>query len=255
LRLWADAVAVAAVIIPRQARHAYSIQPQYWVPARWAKSSIIQSLQYSQLTFVSRRSNMSGINKFSLAGWILGISFGVATSGIAFAGSIADTYTTGDTLTATKMTAVKTAVNDNDTRVNAILAGTQTCAAGMTRVGPTCVDTVRQAAGTPWSTAVDFCRTANKRLLTPAEYVAARIQNAAGFGMDSPATDGTFEFVDSVSNDASSDGDILGGISGRLTVAFIGPSAGGAVPAGELFFSTQQPYDAGSGIIHFRCAR
>jgi hypothetical protein len=198
---------------------------------------------------------MSSINKFSFIRWILGIAL-VATSGIALAGSISDPdYATGDTLTAAKMQNIKNAVNDNDTRVNAILAGTQTCSAGMTRVGSTCVDTARQAAGTTWSAAVNFCRDLNKRLPTPAEYIAARNQDAAVFGMDSPATDGTFEFVDSVSNDASSDTTLAGGYSGRLTGGFIGPSGGGAVPAGEIFFSTQQAYDAGSGIIHFRCAR
>lgn len=41
------------------------------------------------------------------------------TSQLVFASAITDTYTTGDTLTATKMNNVKTAVNDNSTKVTA----------------------------------------------------------------------------------------------------------------------------------------
>jgi len=44
----------------------------------------------------------------------------VAYSQSSFAGSITDTYTTGDTLTATKINNVKSAVNDNDTRITAV---------------------------------------------------------------------------------------------------------------------------------------
>ena len=42
---------------------------------------------------------------------------------IVMAGSITDTYTTGDTLTATKMNNIKTEVNDNDQRIADIEAG------------------------------------------------------------------------------------------------------------------------------------
>ena len=55
---------------------------------------------------------MSNNKKLISTGWILGISLGLACStGVVYAGSIADTYTTGDTLTAAKMTNIKTAVN------------------------------------------------------------------------------------------------------------------------------------------------
>src|SRR3970040_939420 len=114
---------------------------------------------------------MSSSKKHFSLGTVLGVSLGLACSaGVVYAGSIADTYTTGDTLTATKMTAVKTAVNDNDTRITAIGAGTQTCVAGMTKVGPTCVDNVRTGGSTSWSVAVNTCKTANKRLLRPSEF-------------------------------------------------------------------------------------
>lgn len=39
-------------------------------------------------------------------------------SNLVFAGSVSDTYTAGDTLTAAKMESIKTAVNDNDARLS-----------------------------------------------------------------------------------------------------------------------------------------
>ena len=64
---------------------------------------------------------MSSNKKLFSSSWVFGISLGLACStGVVFAGSIADTYTTGDTLTATNMTNIKTAVNDNDTRMPGI---------------------------------------------------------------------------------------------------------------------------------------
>lgn len=195
---------------------------------------------------------MSGFNKLSFAGSILGIALGVAASGSALASPIADTYTTGDTLTAAKMTAVKTAVNDNDTRITAIGAGTQTCGAGMTRVGPTCVDTVRSAANTSWNDAVNACRAANKRLLTPSEHIAARNQAAIALGMN---TNGELEWVDAVSSDHTADNTIPGAGAGRMTVGYMGPSSGGAPPAGEIIFGTNAAYDATFAFIYYRCAR
>ena len=44
-------------------------------------------------------------------------------SQLAYAASIPDTYTTGDTLTAEKLTTIKNAVNDNDTRVTTNASG------------------------------------------------------------------------------------------------------------------------------------
>lgn len=94
---------------------------------------------------------MSSNKKRLSLGWVLGISLGFACSaGVVNAGSIADSYATGDTLTAVKMTAVKTAVNDNDTRITNLQgnAGAGTCVGNnasdiMVRVGPTCVDKYR----------------------------------------------------------------------------------------------------------------
>lgn len=44
-------------------------------------------------------------------------------SQLAYSASIPDTYTTGDTLTAEKLTTIKNAVNDNDARVNTNASG------------------------------------------------------------------------------------------------------------------------------------
>lgn len=43
------------------------------------------------------------------------------SSQLATAGSIADTYATGDILTTTTLDNIKAAVNDNDTRISAAL--------------------------------------------------------------------------------------------------------------------------------------
>lgn len=195
----------------------------------------------------------SNKKRFSL-GWVLGISLGLACgAGAVYASSISQTYSTSTPVDTTLMGNVKTAVNDNDARITAIGAGTQTCLTGMTRVGPTCVDTARQAASSTWSAAVDTCRTANKRLLTPGEYMAAMNQNAAAFGMN---TNGEFEWVDAVSSSHSADNTTPGAGAGRLRVGYMGPSnAVTGVLAGEIFFATNAAYDGTFGFIYYRCAR
>jgi hypothetical protein len=68
---------------------------------------------------------MSSNHKRSSLGWALGISLGIACStGVVHAGSIGDSYATGDTLTAGKMDNIKNAVNDNDTRISGVIANT-----------------------------------------------------------------------------------------------------------------------------------
>jgi hypothetical protein len=188
---------------------------------------------------------------------VLGISLGLACSaGVVNAGSIADSYATGDTLTAAKMTAVKTAVNDNDTRITAIGAGTQTCLAGMTKVGPVCVDNTRTANGSvSWSAAVNACRAANKRLLTPGEYVAAL--NSGLFADMVSATPNQYEWVDSVaSQNAVATVGYEGTSRGRLTVGYMGPDDGSNLALDEIFFGTNADYDnATYTFIGYRCAR
>ena len=197
---------------------------------------------------------MSSINKFSFIRWILGIAL-VATSGIALAGSIADPdYAPGDTLTAEKMQNIKNAVNDNDTRITALQNGTPTCGATMTAVGPigpTCVDNARQVTQTSWIAAVETCRAAGKRLLTPGEFIAAFNQNAAGFGI---TVNGQFEWVDSVAQNASVNG-IVGNGQGKMLASFMGPS-GLVTPVGGILFGNDRTYDqAALSNIHTRCAR
>lgn len=212
---------------------------------------------------------MSSNQKHSSLGWTLAISLGIALSaGVVHASSIGDTYTAGDTLTAAKMDNIKAAVNDNDTRigtltttvgghttsigtlttdVNNLKNGTPTCATGMTAVGPICVDDTRQAANATWSEAVDTCRAAGKRLLTPSEYLSAK--NSLSF---SDMTN--FEWVDSVGADAF-DGATPPLPAGRLTVGYMGPDDGTNITAGDIFFASNAAYDAAFPFIYYRCAR
>jgi len=68
---------------------------------------------------------MSSNKKHSSLGLTLAISLGIACSaGVVHAGNIGDIYTAGDTLTAGKMTTIKDAVNDNDTRISGVINNT-----------------------------------------------------------------------------------------------------------------------------------
>jgi hypothetical protein len=246
---------------------------------------------------------MSSNHKRSSLGWALGISLGIACStGVVHAGSIGDTYTTGDTLTAGKMDNIKAAVNDNDARIGGVIANTQagalktavdgnttnittltgrvttnegdittlqtdvtnlqngtpTCGAGTTAVGPICVDNTRAAASTTWIAAVNACRTAGKRLMTPSEYMAAKSLGT----IPDMATNGEYEWVNSVASNASADATIAGGFAGRLTASYMGPATaaaiGGTSPTpvdGDIFFGNNAAYDAGFAFIYYRCAR
>jgi hypothetical protein len=186
---------------------------------------------------------MRSIKTSSLVRSALAVSLLFALgAGAAHAGSIADSYATGDTLDAAKMTNIKNAVNDNDTRITALQNGTQTCGAGMTRVGPTCVDNTLQAATGNWSVAVDTCRTANKRLLTPGEYVAAK--NAGTIpGMT------VLEWVDSVA--------MGNGPAFTMLVGAIGPgTTGGTAEKLESYVNYTYNNSAGeTDTFQYRCAR
>jgi hypothetical protein len=238
---------------------------------------------------------MSSNKKHSSLGLTLAISLGMAFSaGVVHAGNIGDTYTAGDTLTAAKMDTIKAAVNDNDAKLNGttnstlktaiddntaditaldgrvtanegdiadlqtdvtnLQNGTPTCGAGTTAVGPICVDNTPAAGGATWIAAVNACRDLGKRLLTPGEYMAAKSLGTVP-DMD---INGQFEWVDSVSASGSSDSDPVGGLAGRLIVAFMGPGLSPThVPvAGAIFFSTTATYDTtAQAWIVYRCAR
>lgn len=94
---------------------------------------------------------MSSFKKrFSLS-MAVGLSLGLA-GGVAYAGSIGDTYSTGTVLNPTLMNNIKTAVGDNDTRITNLVGnnlGVGAACVGnnasdiMVRVGPTCVDKYR----------------------------------------------------------------------------------------------------------------
>jgi hypothetical protein len=224
---------------------------------------------------------MSSSNKHSLLRWILGMALGVAASGIVLAGSISDTYTTGDTLTATKMTAIKTAVNDNDTRINNLQTSSGACTknagddtGGVVRVGSICVDKFRARAtlgactgdgrtncagvvalSTATGAALDTvsyaqaaraCANAGKRLLTPGEWVMVWTM-AATAGISEITTDGAAEWVAS-----AGDG---GGGAAELQGAYVGPDMGGLSGSGVLGYRLNGTYRTGFNFIRFRCAR
>jgi hypothetical protein len=199
---------------------------------------------------------MSGINKLSSLGRALAISLAVAFSGAAYAtGPITDTFTTGGTLTAAQMNNIKNAVNDLQGNVPSTSCRTNAGAvdAGAIRVGPLCVDDTRAGPSVSWNDAVNACRTAGKRLMTPGEYLAAK--NAGT--VSNMATNGELEWVDAVSSDHTADNTIPGAGAGRMTVGYMGPSnaAGTNPPAGEIMFGTNAAYDGAFGFIYYRCAR
>lgn len=204
---------------------------------------------------------MSSNKKRFTPGWVLGISLGLAGAGVVYAaGPITDIFTTGDTLTADNMNTIVNAVNDLQGNVPSTSCRDNTGAvdAGAIRVGPLCVDNTRAGPSVSWINAVIACNAAGKRLMTPSEYIAAK---NAGTVADM-ATNGEYEWVDSVSSNASADTTLAGGYAGRLTAAYMGPATaaaiGGTSPTpvdGDIFFGNNAAYDAIFGFIYYRCAR
>ena len=233
---------------------------------------------------------MSSNTKLFSRGWILGVSLGlVCSTGAVLAGPVTNPdFGGGETLTHTHMNNIKSAVGDNDTRINNLqgnVPGTscRTNAGAVdsnaVRVGPLCFDknlaradfTGCSADGTTscgaaiavntgvstattnmsWAQAARACANAGKRLPTPGEYMAAYISGS----LLETATD-TLEFVDSMLtlsstnplNDPSSPGAATPAQGG-----YMGPrTASGA----KVQMVTNVDYDAtGFGFIVFRCVR
>jgi hypothetical protein len=154
------------------------------------------------------------------------------------------------------ITALDGRVTANEDNIAALQNGTPTCGAGATAVGPTCVDNTRAGPDITWIAALEACRAAGKRLLTPGEYMTAKNLGT----VPDMATSGQYEWVDSVSSSASADSNLTGGLAGRLVVAYMGPSLSQTgVTDGDIFFANNAAYDAISapitGIIYYRCAR
>ena len=188
---------------------------------------------------------MSGIIKYSFIRWILGIAL-VAINGVALAGNVSDTFTTGNQLTAQQMKNIKDAINDNDARVDGMQTGVPVCLAGMTRVGPTCVDDARDATPVTWIAAVNACNTAGKRLLTPGEYITARTAGVI------TGANGEFEWVDSVAHSGLVSG-AAGNGQGKMHGGYMGPSG---ILGGDFLFGNDRTYDqAALANIFYRCAR
>lgn len=183
---------------------------------------------------------------FLVAGAAIAIIGGAS---VVFAGSISDTYNTNDTLTAAKMTTIKNAVNDNDTRITAL----GNCPAGMTKVGATCIDNAPGATNTSWAQALATCRLAGKRLLSPGEFYA--MFAAAPPGVTLPI-DGNSEWVDAVVA-AGNDNTGFGG-DGSFGVGRMGPaigSTGGTTASGVLGFVATDLATDSSATTAYRCAK
>lgn len=196
---------------------------------------------------------MSSINKFSSIRWILGVLLGVVSTGVVYAtGPINDTFSAGGTLTADNMNNIKNAVNDLQGNVPSTSCRTNAGAvdAGATRVGPLCVDNVRTGGSPTWTTAVNTCRAAGKRLLKPSEYIAAFNQ-----GVITTTGNNQYEWVDAVSSDGQANA-AAGSLAGRMRVGYMGPGLAADVGVdGDIFFATNVAYDAGFSIVFYRCAR
>jgi len=190
---------------------------------------------------------MSSIKKHVSVGWVMGILLGITCS--AFAGSVGGTFNTGDTLTAAQMTGIQSAVNDNNTRITTLEANA--CPVNMTRVGATCIDQAQVSNSVTWAGAIDTCRLAGKRLLTPSELYAAYASGAISI------TDGNSEWVDAVVA-AGTDNTGAGG-NASFGVGRMGPNISGGSGfsgAGVLgFVAVDQATDTVGSDVGFRCAK
>jgi len=193
----------------------------------------------------------SSKNRFSI-GLAFGVSLGLAIStGVVNAGSISQIYDTSTPVDTTMMNNVKTAVNDNNTRVTALETGTPPCPTNMTRVGATCIDQAEVGNSTTWAQAIDTCRVAGKRLPTPGEFYAAF--SSAAFTL----VNGNSEWVDAVVT-AGNDNTGNGG-NGTFGVGRMGPDigAGGGTSGNGIlgFIAIDTATDAVGTTVGFRCAR
>ncbi len=174
----------------------------------------------------------------------------ISVSGVAMALVLSSTALGAVTIFGSGTPILSGPMNTNFANLNGNLTD-GTCVGAMTRVGPTCVDNVRQGPSVAWNTAVNTCRTAGKRLMTPGEYIAAKNQAGVALVMN---TNGEFEWVDSVLAFGVDGG---GQPAGRMAVGYMGPAANPLVPVdGDIFYAANANYDdATLGFIYFRCAR
>ena len=234
---------------------------------------------------------MSIIKKRFSVGWVAGIVLGVACG--AFAGSVSDTFTTGDTLTATHMNNIKSAVNDNNTRLGtaetdignlksnagACTVGAGDDVGGMVRVGPNCVDkfiaradfTGCSADGTTGCGSATATSKGSGTVATNMSWAqAVRACANAGKRLLTPgeymaafisgslqetATD-TLEFVDTMLTLSSTDPGTDNSSPGAGSPAQGGYMGPRTASGGKVQMVTNVDYDAtGFAFIRFRCAR
>jgi hypothetical protein len=225
---------------------------------------------------------MSSIKKHFSVRTLIGLALGLAFSAPAtFAGQITDVYATGQTLTTTTMDNIKSAVNDNNSRVTALETGAPPCPSAMSRVGSICIDTnlarvdltgcsndgatgctnaaVSQSTGTAalatWAQAAHACANAGKRLPTPGEWVSAKLTAPTGIDI----ADGQAEWIDylaPVITALPTDTAANTSSSKQALAGYIGSSLGTGAGADVVQMFANVGYSANNpGFINFRCAR
>jgi hypothetical protein len=143
------------------------------------------------------------------------------------------------------MNNIKNAVNDLQGNVPSTSCRTNAGAvdAAATRVGPLCVDNVKQGPSISWADAVVDCRSEGKRLLTPGEWAVAQLAGAL-----TDSADDQLEWVDAVGfND-----DSAGAATFKMFAGYMGTTAG---LGGEIAFFNNVSYTGTFGNIYYRCAR
>ena len=222
----------------------------------------------------------------------VGLSLGLAGAAV-YAGQVTNTtFIGGETLTHTHMNNIKTAVNDNDTRITnlqgnagasvACVGNAGDAADGMSRVGSLCVDKYQArvdftgcalngiagctaaavstaagsaATGMSWSQAARACANAGKRLLTSGEWMMAKTMSVTTLGSDNAEfVDGMYAYDPNITLDTVTyPGVGTVGAARAIGSPYIRNSSG----VGNYVLSgINSPYNTASdATFGFRCAR
>jgi hypothetical protein len=115
--------------------------------------------------------------------------------------------------------------------------------------------TLKDATTISWARAARACANAGKRLVSPAEWMAARSLGSGVVSGDGMFTDGSSEWVDIVTATVDPTG---GGGNGTMGVGRMGPDIGGSGGSGAGivgFLATSIYTDTPGATVGFRCAR